>query len=461
MDQTTQTLSRYATSLRYADLSPRTIQEAKRHLIDSLGCAMGGYGSEPAAIARRVSPAWSGAPSARLLGDGRPTTPEAAAFANSVMIRFLDANDTYIARGSGHPSDMLGALLAAAELAGASGKDLLLATVAGYEVFGALADQVSLRDRGWDQGVFVAPASAAGAGLLLGLSAVQMADAIAIAATANVATRQTRAGELAMWKGCATATAAKAGLFAAQLAKAGMTGPTAAFEGRHGLCEQVTGPFEIGALGGRGRPFAIERTNFKFFAAEYHAQAPLAMALALRGKVGTEEIEAIEVQIYAMAYSEIGSEPAKWDPRTRETADHSLPYMLAVALRDGRITPASFEPQRYLDPSLRPVMNRIRVAESPEFTRRFPQELGSQIDVITRSGQRFTARAEYPKGHARNPMTDDDVETKFRDLSLDVLGVEPVNAALQALWHLDEAPRASAVLDALTLSPDAKRPSRP
>ena len=398
MDKTTETLSRYVTSLRYADLSPRTVQEAKRHLIDSLGCAMGGYGSEPAAIARRVSPAWSGAPSARLLGDGRPTTPEAAAFANSVMIRFLDANDTYIARGSGHPSDMLGALLAAAELGGALGKDLLLATVAGYEVFGALADQVSLRDRGWDQGVFVAPASAAGAGLLLGLSAVQMADAIAIAATANVATRQTRAGELAMWKGCA---------------------------------------------------------------AEYHAQAPLAMALALRGKVRTEEIEAIEVQIYAMAYSEIGSEPAKWDPRTRETADHSLPYMLAVALRDGRITPASFEPQRYLDPSLRPVMNRIRVAESPEFTRRFPQELGSQIDVITRSGQRFTARAEYPKGHARNPMTDDDIETKFRDLSLDVLGIEQVNAALQALWHLDVAPRASAVLDALTLSPDAKRSSRP
>jgi len=459
MDKTSETLSRYVTSLRYADLSPRTVQEAKRHLIDSLGCAMGGYRSEPAAIARRMAPAWSGAPSARLLGDGRPTTPEAAAFANSVMIRFLDANDTYIARGSGHPSDMLGALLAAAELGSVSGNDLLLATVAGYEVFGALADQVPLRDRGWDQGVFVAPASAAGAGLLLGLSAVQMADAIAIAATANVATRQTRAGELAMWKGCATAAAAKAGLFAAQLAKAGMTGPTAAFEGHHGLCEQVTGPFEIGALGGRGRPFAIERTNFKFFAAEYHAQAPLAMALALRGKVRTEEIEAIEVQIYAMAYSEIGSEPAKWDPRTRETADHSLPYMLAVALRDGRITPASFEPQRYLDPSLRPLMNRIRVAESPEFTRRFPQELGSQIDVVTRSGQRFTTRAEYPKGHARNPMTDDDVETKFRDLSLDVLRAEQVYAALQALWHLDEAPRTSAVLDALTRSPDAKRPS--
>src|SRR3989441_9427746 len=458
MDRTTETLARYVTSLRYEDLGPRTVQEAKRHVIASLGCAMGGAASEPAVIARRVAPASSGAPSARLLGDGRATTAEAAAFASSVMIRFLDANDTYITRGSGHPSDVLGALLAAAESQNASGRDLLLATIAGYEVFGALADHIPLRDRGWDQGVFVAPASAAGAGLLLGLSPEQVANALAIAVTANVATRQTRAGDLAMWKGCATAVAAKAGLFAAQLAREGMTGPTAAFEGRHGLWEQVTGPFELGALGGRDTPFAIERTNFKFFAAEYHAQAPLAMALTLRGKVRVEEIDAIDVQIYAMAYSEIGSEPAKWDPRTRETADHSLPYMLAIALRDGRITPASFEPQRYLDPSLRPVMNRIRVVESPEFTRRFPQELGSQIDVVTRSGQRFTTRAEYPKGHARNPMTDDAVGTKFRDLSLDVLGAEQVNAALQVLWHLDEAPRTSAVLDALTLSPDAKRP---
>src|SRR5439155_17601430 len=211
MDKTTDTLARYVTSLRYHDLSPRAVREAKRHLIDSLGCAMGGHGSEPAVIARRLAPEWNGASSARLLGVGRPTTPEAAAFANSAMIRFLDANDTYIARGSGHPSDMLGALLAAAECQGASGKDLLLALVAGYEVFGALADQISLRDRGWDQGVFVAPAAAAGAGLLLGLSATQMAEAIAIAATANVATRQTRAGALSMWKGCATAAATKAG----------------------------------------------------------------------------------------------------------------------------------------------------------------------------------------------------------------------------------------------------------
>jgi 2-methylcitrate dehydratase len=452
MDRTTEALARYVVSLRGEDVSPRAIHEAKRHLIDSLGCAMGGYASEPAVIARRVAPAFDGRPSARLLGDGRPTTLEAAAFATSVMIRFLDANDTYVARGSGHPSDMLGAILAVADARDVSGQRLLLATVAGYEVFGALAEQVPLRDRGWDQGVFVAPAAAAGAGLLLGLSAEQMADALAIAATANVATRQTRAGDLSMWKGCATAVAAKAGLFAAQLAQEGMTGPTAAFEGRHGLWEQVMGPFELGPLGGEGRPFAIERTNLKFVATEYHAQAPVALALALRNRVRVEEIEVIDVRIYAMAHSEIASEPAKWDPKTRETADHSLPYMLAVALTDGRVGPASFEPARYLDPGLRPLMHRIRVAEHAEFTRRFPGELVSEIEVTTRSGARLTERAAFPKGHARNPMTDADIVTKFHELATGTLGATQVAAALDALWHLQDCARIDALLQLFTPS---------
>ena len=451
MDRTTEQLARHVVSLRFEGLSPRAVHAAKRHLIDSLGCALGGYASEPAAIARRVAPRWDGVPSARLVGDGRRTTIEAAAFASSVMIRFLDANDTYIARGSGHPSDLLGAVLAAADWQHASGKDLLLATIAGYEVFGALADQVPLRDRGWDQGVFVAPASAAAVGVLLGLSVEQMADALAIAATANVATRQTRAGELAMWKGCATAMAARSGLFAAQLAREGMTGPTAAFEGRHGLWEQVTGPFELGALDAGARPLTIERTNMKFFAAEYHAQAPIAMALTLRPKLRVEDVEAIDVRIYAMAHSEIGSEPAKWDPKTRETADHSLPYMLAVALHDGRVTPASFEPERYLDPGLRPLMGRIRVTPHPEFTRRFPDELISEIEVTLRSGHRLTERSHYPKGHARNPLTDAEIETKFRELSTGILGAARADAALHALWRLDDAQDAGAVIGLLAV----------
>jgi 2-methylcitrate dehydratase len=149
--------------------------------------------------------------------------------------------------------------------------------------------------------------------------------------------------------------------------------------------------------------------------------------------------------------SEIASEPAKWDPRTRETADHSLPYMLAVALTDGRIGPASFEPKRYLDPALRPLMNRIRVAADDEFTRRFPGELPAEVSVLTRSGQRLVERAVYPKGRARNPMTDADVAAKFRDLSADVLPAARVDAALGELWRLSDCPRIGSLLDRLTV----------
>ena len=439
MDNTTETLARYVTSLRYDDLTTATIHTAKRHIVDTLGCAMGGYRSEPAAIARRLAAAVAGTPPARLLGDGRTTTMEMAAFANGVMVRFLDANDSYMSVGSGHPSDIFAAVLAAADALGASGKDLILALVAGYEVFGALADQAPLKDRGWDQGVFVAPAAAAGVGVLLGLSFEQMADALAIAVTSNVPTRQTRAGELSMWKGGATSAAAKAGLFAAQLAKEGMTGPTAAFEGHHGLWEQVTGQFKLADLGGKNTAFAIERANLKFFATEYHSQAPLWTVLGLREKVKLEEIEAINVQTYWSAYSEIGSEPAKWDPQTRETADHSLPYLLAVALRDGRITPAIFEPGSFLDPALRPLMARIHVSENKEFTRQFPAALISEIEIVTRSGRKLVERTGYPKGHARNPMTDADI----------VLAPARIDAALQILWRLEQAPKLGPMLDLL------------
>jgi 2-methylcitrate dehydratase len=159
-----------------------------------------------------------------------------------------------------------------------------------------------------------------------------------------------------------------------------------------------------------------------------------------------------------MAHSEIGSEPAKWDPKTRETADHSLPYMLAVALTDGRVGPASFEPARYLDPALRPLMHRIRVLPHEPFTRRFPAELPSEVEVLTRSGERLVERAEFPKGHARHPLTDADVVAKFRDLAEDRLGAARVDAVLRELWRVDDRAHVGPVLDLLTAPDAATRP---
>jgi len=447
MDQTTRTLASYASSLRFEQLPASAVHELKRRLIDALGCGIGGYASEPAAIARKMAAAASGEPPARVLGAGAVTSMEMATFANAVMVRYLDCNDTYVAKGSGHPSDMIPACLAVAEAHHAGGRDTLAAIAVAYEVFTALADVIALRDLGWDQGVFVVLGSAAGAARLLNLTPEQTADALAIAVTSSIPTRQTRAGELSMWKGCATAAAARTGVFAALLAQSGMTGPTAAFEGRHGVWEKVTGPFQLGRLGGDGAGFGVERTNLKFFPAEYHSQAPLWIALDLRRQVRCEDIESIDVQTYYTAWSEIGSEPEKWDPQTRETADHSLPYLLGVALMDGGIRSDSFSAARMRDPALRGLMQRIRVSENPEFTREFPTKLVTRIEVATRGGQRLSAMASYPKGHARNPMSDADVESKFEELARDLIPAARRAALITALWEIDRAPDIASVLD--------------
>ena len=452
MDKTTLNLANYVAALTFDQLPASALHETKRRLIDSIGCAIGGYSSPPAAIARDMAAEHSGKPPARVLGSGATTSMEMAAFANTVMVRYLDCNDTYVSKGSGHPSDMVGACLAVADALHANGKGTLLAIAAAYEVFTALADVVALRNKGWDQGVFVVLGSAAGAAKLLGLTSEQTANALSIAVSSNIPTRQTRAGELSMWKGCATAAAARAGVFSALLARKGMTGPTAPFEGRHGVWEQVTGPFELGRLGNGAGPLGIARTNLKFFPSEYHSQAPVWLAIGLRDKVRPADIESIDVETYYTAYSEIGSEPEKWDPQTRETADHSLPYLLALGWTDGCINADSFGEARLRDPALRQLMQRIRIAENKEFTNEFPGKLLTRIEVRTRGGERLVETASYPKGHAKNPMNDADVESKFGDLSRDLLAPAARDALLRALWELDQARDISQVIGLVTVN---------
>lgn len=452
MDKITTRLARYVTGLSYEDLSAKAIHEAKNHFIDSIGCAIGGYCSEPVSIARKLAAESCGTPSARLLGSGQATSMEMAAFANTVMIRYLDFNDTYISVGAGHPSDMLAAVISVAEAQHASGRDFLVAMTAAYEIFLELADLVCIRDRGWDQGVFVVLGSAAAAGKLLKLDEKQMGDALAIAITSNIPTRQTRSGELAMWKGCATAATTRAGVFAALLAKAGMTGPTAAFEGRHGVWEQVTGPFELGPMGGAGRPFGVERAAIKFFPSEYHSQAPLWAVLNLRPKLTLQDIEAINVQTYYTVWSEIGSEPQKWAPKTRETADHSLPFLIAAALRDGQITNESFSDQNIHDPQLLGLMARTTITENRAFTEQFPASLVTEIEIITKRGDRLVERATYPLGHVQNPMADADIESKFETLCRGIVPADESANMLSSFRNLENCGNIGELLSLVRIS---------
>ncbi len=440
MDSTAKFLSGYAASLHYRDLPPDTIHETRRRILDSVGCALAAFAAEPCRIARELAPAVHGGAAARILGTGQATSPDMAAFANTAMIRYLDCNDSFVSPGGGHPSDMLPAVLAAAEVAGASGRAVVEAVVLAYEIYGQFADRFATREKGWDQGLFIGLASACAAGKVLGLPQDRLAHAMSMTAVSQVPLGQTRVGELSMWKGCATAMAVRNGAFAALLARGGMDGPPQPFEGRSGLFEQVTGRLQLDGFGAAraGVGFKLEDTSIKYFPAQIHTQAGAAMALELRDEFDLGDLERIRIATYAVAVRNAAGEPEKWDPKTRETADHSLPYVVAAALTDGALTPASFDEERIGDPLLRPLMRKVEVSEDPEATRNYPAQQRARMEIALRSGRRLTRAADYPKGHGRNPLSDGELELKFRGLTSAVLPRERQQALLGRLWRFDE-----------------------
>ena len=269
-------------------------------------------------------------------------------------------------------------------------------------------------------------------------------------AVSHVPLGQTRVGELSMWKGCATAMAVRNGVFAALLARGGMEGPPQPFEGRYGLFEQVTGALRLDGFGDAraGVPFKITDTSIKFFPAQIHTQAGAAMALELRDAFDLDDLERIRIATYGVAVRNAAGEPQKWDPKTRETADHSLPYVVALALTDGALTPAGFDPRRIRDPLLRPLMRKVEVSEDPEATRNYPAQQRARMEVDLRSGRRLTRTVDYPKGHSRNPLSDSELERKFLGLTSDVLSPSRQASLLERLWRFDELENLDALFEA-------------
>ena len=452
MDRTTELLSRYACQLTYQDLPPEVVHQVKRTLIDTLGCALGGFSAEPSTIARRLASRITSSMPSRILGTKADSAPDMAGFANGVMVRYLDCNDAYFSPGGGHPSDMIPAILAMADPLGCDGQTVITAIVLAYEVFCRLSDQVVTGDLGWDQGMFSVIGAACGAGKVMGLDRQAMSQALSLAVVPNLPLGVTRVGELSMWKGCAAACATRAGIFAAQLAHEGMSGPAEPFDGPRGLWEQSVGQqVALEPFGGGREPFRITATSFKFFPSQIHTQGPIGLALELHAQVPAAEIAAIRVRTYRSAVRSAATDPQKWDPQTRETADHSIPYLVATAFQDGAVTPASFTTDRIQSPALRQLMAKMTIEEDLEFTERFPEELNCWIEITSTSGQRFTAATAYPKGHQQNPLKDAELEAKFRHLAADILPAPQCRTALTQLWSLEQAPNLRALFDSLVV----------
>jgi 2-methylcitrate dehydratase len=276
-----------------------------------------------------------------------------------------------------------------------------------------------------------------GVGKVLGLSKQEMSHALALAIAPNIALWQTRKGELSMWKGCAGPNAARNGLFAALLAREGMTGPNQIIEGPSGLWKQVTGTFELEPFGGRGQPFKIQDTFFKYRPVMYTILLPAETALKLREDVDINNIESIKVYLDAFCVNTIGGRE-KYDPRTRETADHSLPYIVVATLVDGEISEKTYTPERYRDPQILALLQKLTVQEDPQYTKEWPRTFNCRIEVKSRSGQTWALHMKNPKGHPANPMSDGEIEDKFFKLTDKVLTSKQAQTALKMMWHLEE-----------------------
>ncbi|MCI0463939.1 MAG: MmgE/PrpD family protein [Gemmataceae bacterium] len=434
-------LAEYACGLRYPDLPGPLVHEAKRRFIDSLGTAVGAMDAEAYHIAHRCALRVQGQPGAALVGGGASSV-EWATFVNGLLIRYLDYNDTYLSLEPAHPSDNLAPVLAVGEAAGARGEDLITAAVLAYEIQCRLCDAASLRKHGIDHVTYGALSSAVAASKLLGLDAVRTAHAIGIAGVCNAALRQTRSGELSMWKGCAFANAARNGVFAALLAAEGLTGPAPIFEGDLGFMKLLTREsFVLAPLGAeRGGPpdFMMPRTYIKFWPAEYHSQSAIDAALQLRPEVGDwRKVVRLDIHTFDACYDIIGKYPEAWAPRTRETADHSLPYCTAVALADGEVTDTQFEHARFTDPELLRLVAKVKVERDSALTARYPAGIPNRLTVLMEDGRQLVREVEFPRGHARNPMTDEEVERKFRALVEPRYTRETASGVLEACWGLE------------------------
>src|SRR5262245_30570331 len=441
-------LARYATGLRYDDLPDDVIRLAKRAILDTVGCAFGGYAAGPSRIAVKLASETRTDNGATVFFDGIGTSPDLAAFANGVMIRYLDFNDSFVSdtKGAGHPSDIIAALLAAAELKQRSGRDFVTATVLGYEVFCKIGDVFDYLGNGIDHSTITGMGAVVGAGRLMGLTPEQMVHAIGITVGGNTATRQGRADELSNWKAFAAADACRKAIFSLRLAQNGMTGPGQVFEGRYGFFK-VMGRKPVAAPQ-LGEPFGIRRTFFKRFPLGQFSQTVAQAALEARPFFKSpDDVAEINIQVSRSAIKIMADGPDKWRPQTHETADHSIPYAAGLMLVYGKIEPEYYEDPYLHDRALLDLVSRIKCSPSDEAE---TPELSNLclLEIVLKSGARRTVRVEYHRGHFKNPMSDAEMEEKFRLMAHKHLPADRTDQLLRLIWGIENEPRASALIAA-------------
>jgi 2-methylcitrate dehydratase len=401
--------------------------EIKKRIGDSIFVSYGAKDATPVNIIRRALLPSTGRYNASVYFSSEKATVDTAAFINGTMTRYLDYNDTYLSKEALHPSDNIPPILAVSEAMDIKGERAIRAIDVAYEVVGALSDAICIRDLGWDHVTYISISSAAGLASLLQLEEKKFENAVSLGLNNNISMRQTRAGELSMWKGATAADASRNSVFALLLADEGFTGPSPIFTGEMGFFQQVTGGFNLELDNTR-----VRKTMIKNYPVEYHAMSAAEVSCGLRDRI-KGKIQKIFVETFSVAHRIIIKDPEKLRPKTKETADHSMPFIIAYSLLYGDPEPGSYSNSYLSDPKILDLMDKITFTVTDKYNSMYPDYLPFSIHVITDSGE-FRSDLNVPRGHFKNPYTWEDLKNK----GVKMMGEDSANAVLEVVKDFEK-----------------------
>jgi 2-methylcitrate dehydratase len=451
----TERLAEFTVDLEYDRIPEDAKAAAKRFVFDSVGCALGGLKQEDTNIYRRVLDFLGGNDHATIIGTDEKASLVQAALVNSLLIRVMDYNDIYWMQDPSHPSDIIPAALSTGEYTGKTGADILAAIIIAYEIEMRLCEFAvpGIRERGWHHATLTQFASPFAAGKMLDLNVEQLVNAAGISGSSHSSTGSVTAGKLTMMKNTVDPLATAAGVEAALLAKEGYTGPEHAIDGKEGLMHCLgEGWDESKMLDNLGETFRITQCGMKAHPTEALTHAPITATLSLIHNNGLtpDDIAGVEVKTIARA-ADILSDPSKYDPQSKETADHSLPYCLAAACARGRVTPQEFADESIQDPAIRKFLPLIKVTAEPEYEALFPEKQPNHVLIRTSDGRSFEEYVEYPKGHPSAPMEKDELMVKFAALASPEFSQEKVEEIYALIDRFDELESMQPFFDALKI----------
>jgi len=443
-------MSRWAASLKFEDLSQDAVYQAKRFLLDSLGCALGGFQQHDVKIALQVLDETAGRGLSTVIGTAKKVDAVSASLANALMIRCMDYNDIYWKQDPSHPSDIFPAALACCERAESDGRELIVGLVLGHEFEMRFCEAAfpGIRERGWHHATLTAFVSPIVAGRALHLTAEQIQHAIGISASRHATLGAVTAGKLTMMKNTVDPMATQSGVLAALLAEKGYTGPEHVVDGKEGLAHCLGPEWKLNVLtDGLGDSWRITQCGMKAFPTEALTHTPISAVLDLvkEHDLRPEQVEKIHVRSLARA-ADILADPSKYDPHSKETADHSLPYVIAAALVDRQVTPLQFTQEKIMSPEIRAQLRKVEVVADPQIEKVFPALQRVIVTIRRTDGQEFTRQLDYPKGDPRNPLSDQEVKEKFSALAGPVLTPGAQKKVIRAIWELEKVDSVSKLM---------------